>query len=171
MYTPQAIVQGARDCVGSDDGALRSLVRQAAVTPGARVSVAMSPVASEAARFLRVAINVAGLPPSTAGDAAEVRAIRFKSPGSSSTSRGGRTAGGACGMLRVARDLASAGVITGSAGSFDATFRRSAWQPRRDALEAVAIPRSPGPAACSGSGRRHPPPLELTVVHRDVRVA
>ncbi len=153
VYTPQAIVQGARDCVGSDDGALRSLVRQAAATPGARVSVAMSPVASEAAR-LRVAINVAGLPPSTAGDAAEVRAILVERGLVVDVPRG-ENSGRRLRHAPVARDLASAGVITGSAGSFDATFAVPPGS-RRDALEAVAIVQEPGTRRVLGVGTSTP---------------
>jgi hypothetical protein len=72
LYTPQAIVQGGRDCVGSDDGTLRSLLRYAGGAPQARVDVTL---AAGAPAAVRVSVHVQGLPPVTSGDVAEVRVM------------------------------------------------------------------------------------------------
>jgi len=39
LYTPEAVVQGGKDCVGSNDGALRALIQGAAQSTVAKVEV------------------------------------------------------------------------------------------------------------------------------------
>jgi hypothetical protein len=134
LYTPQAIVQGGRDCVGSDDGTLRSLLRYAGGAPQARVDVTL---AAGAPAAVRVSVHVQGLPPVTSGDVAEVRVMLVERGITIDVPRG-ENSGKHLRHAPVLRDLASAGVLTSGAGTFDASL---AVPPsgRRENMSVVAL--------------------------------
>jgi hypothetical protein len=136
VYTPQAIASGGDDCVGSNDGALQSIVRQAAY-PGlarARVSLARASGATSPAG-VRVSVTVSAMPSVT--DVAEVRVILVESGVVVDVPRG-ENSGRHLVHAPLARDLVSAGVVSAPGGTFDASLTIPPAA-HRDKLSAVAI--------------------------------
>jgi hypothetical protein len=149
VYTPQAIVQGAHDCVGSDDVALRTSTRQAALTAVARVTVEPSAEPSAAGQ-VRVTVRVTDLPAVAPGDEAEVR-VALVERGLAVDVPRGENAGKRLLHAPLARDLRLAGPMRDGAGTFDIAL---AVPPggRREALSAVAFVQERGTRHVLGVG-------------------
>jgi hypothetical protein len=69
VYTPQMIVDGRAQVVGSDDGAARKAIERAADSPHGVVRIAIEPTV---ARAIPVVVTVENLPPLGRGDHADV---------------------------------------------------------------------------------------------------
>ena len=149
VYTPQAIVAGREDVVGSDGSKLHALVRDAASNPAAQVDVALSPDGA-APRGVRVAVHVAGLPAVAPGDQADVRVVLVEKGLAVDVPRG-ENSGKHLQHAPVARDLKSAGVVSASGGDFDATFALPPAS-HRENLSVVAIVQERGSHHVLGVG-------------------
>lgn len=136
LYTPEAVVQGGRDCVGSDDSALRSLVRQAAALPAAHVVLTRS-TATSAPNEVRVSVNVTSLPAGTPGDQAELRLVLVERGVVVDVPRG-ENGGKRLHHVAVARDLAMVGRVSGGGGTSEGTLTVPPAS-RRDALGVIAV--------------------------------
>ncbi len=115
VYTPQAVVQGQSECVGSDDAALRTLAQRAAESPAARLMVTSTPAAPG-----RVHVTVA-VPPG-AREQADVRVVLVERGVVVEVPRG-ENRGRRLEHAPLARDMVSAGVVTAAGGAFEATLR------------------------------------------------
>jgi hypothetical protein len=133
LYTPQAVVQGERQCVGSDDSTLRRLVGAAAARPAARVSVA----SRAEGNAVRAAVTVAALPSVSTGDRAEVWAALVERGVENLVARG-ENAGRRLRHAPLVRDRGVAGVVSGGGGSLDVVLTVPEGA-RRDALGVVAV--------------------------------
>jgi hypothetical protein len=149
LYTPQAVVQGGRDCVGSDDRALRGLARDAARTPAARVTVSAS--RGRETDALRVSIAVGALPSS---DQAELQVVLVEHDVVVDVPRG-ENAGKRLHHAPLAREVANRGVVPGGGGTFDASFAIPATS-RADRLGVVAIVRERSSHRVLGAGSFDP---------------
>ena len=101
VYTPQAVVDGADEAVGSESGTLRSEIAKAAARPAARVSLAL--------RGDMVALQVSSLP-AGADDRAEVW-LAITERGLSTDVPRGENAGRHLRHGPVVRELAQVGTL------------------------------------------------------------
>lgn len=88
-YTPQAVIDGAADLVGSDEAGLRGAIAQAANLPAAQVDLTLTP--GDDAVSIEIAV---ALPPSLAGRKLDVMAAVYETGLSTAVPRGengGRT--------------------------------------------------------------------------------
>ena len=108
VYTPQMIVDGQAQFVGSDEGAAQAAIAQAARRPKARVTLAW---ASDA-----LSVRVDQIPPSAGGGSADV-ILAITESGLISSVEGGENAGRRLGHSAVVRQLTVLGTTLGSAFS------------------------------------------------------
>ena len=130
VYTPQMIVDGKAQFVGSDGDAAASAIRRAARMPKAKISVAKNGDG-------RLAVHVGHLPASAQNDPAEVY-LAVTEDGLSSSVGGGENAGRHLTHSAVVRELVPIGRISGS--TFDAAPAvtiKPGW--RRGHLHAVVF--------------------------------
>ncbi len=130
VYTPQIIVDGKAQLVGSDGEAAQLAIRRAARLPKAQVSVAQ-------AGGGRLAVHVGHLPASAQNDPAEVY-LAITEDSLHSSVGGGENAGRHLSHSAVVRELIPIGVVTG--GAFDASpivTLKSGW--RRGHLHVVVF--------------------------------
>ena len=130
VYTPQIIVDGKAQFVGSDGAAARAAIARAAQLPKASVSV------SETApgRFL---VSVSHLPASAASDPAEVF-LAVTEDNLASSVGGGENSGRHLAHSAVVRTLTSIGTITGATFTASPTITlKPDWQ--RGHLHAVVF--------------------------------
>ena len=130
VYTPQMIVDGKAQLVGSDGDAAEAAIRRAARLPHAQVSVSQ-------AEGGRVAVHVGHLPASAQNDPAEVY-LAVTEDSLSSSVGGGENAGRHLSHSAVVRELIPIGTVTG--GVFDASpaiTLKPGW--RRGHLHAVVF--------------------------------
>ena len=130
VYTPQIIVDGKAQLVGSDGGAAEAAIRRAARLPHAQISVARTDSG-------RLAVHVGHLPASAQSDPAEVY-LAVTEDSLRSSVAGGENAGRQLSHSAVVRELIPMGVVTGSV--FDASpvvSLKPGW--RRGHLHAVVF--------------------------------
>ena len=130
VYTPQMVVDGRAQFVGSDGDAAASAIRRAARLPKAEVRVAKSGAG-------QVAVHISHLPASAQNDPAEVYLAVTEDDLSSSVG-GGENAGRHLSHSAVVRELVPIGRVTGA--TFDATptvALKPGW--RRGHLHAVVF--------------------------------
>lgn len=128
VYTPQIIVDGKAQLVGSDDDAARLAINRAARLPKAQVSVTEPKPG-------RLSVQIGHLPASAQNDPADVY-LAVTEDGLSSSVGGGENAGRHLSHSAVVRQLTAIGMVTGS--TFSATPSvtvKSGW--RRGHLHAV----------------------------------
>ena len=133
VYTPQMIVDGQAQFVGSDEDAARAAIAQAARQPKAQVSV------TRAGDTLSVRVD--HLPASAKSDPAEV-VLAITEGGLSSSVGGGENAGRRLGHTAVVRQLTPLGTVSGgtftAAPSVKLALRLAAREPVRRRLRAGA---------------------------------
>lgn len=129
VYTPQMIVDGQAQFVGSDEDAARMAIARAAHQPKAHVSlVRMGDTLS---------VRVDHLPSSSKNDPAEV-VLAITESGLSSSVGGGENAGRRLGHCAVVRQFTPLGAVLGGAFSASLTVKpASGW--RRENLSAVVF--------------------------------
>ncbi len=128
VYTPQIIVDGKAQLVGSDGDAAETAIRRAARLPKAQVSVAETQPG-------QLAVHVGHLPSSASNDPAEVY-LAVTEDNLSSSVGGGENAGRHLTHSAVVRELVPLGTVTGSTFSASPTVTiKSGW--RRGHLHAV----------------------------------
>jgi hypothetical protein len=131
MYTPQMVVDGRAEFVGSDAAAARKAIERAVAGPHGSVRIA--------ADGTRIDIAASGLPPVARGDRAEIIVAVTESGLVTDVTRG-ENHGKALQHAPVVRYLATIGTIAaaGTSGSAHADIALdSAWQ--RDRLTLVAF--------------------------------
>lgn len=130
VYTPQIIVDGKAQLVGSDGDAAASAIRRAARLPKAQVSVAETGPG-------QLAVHVGHLPASASGDPAEVF-LAVTEDSLSSSVGGGENAGRHLSHSAVVRELVPLGTISGSTfAASPAITLKPGW--RRGHLHAVVF--------------------------------
>ncbi len=130
VYTPQMIVDGKTQFVGSDGDGAEAAIRRAARLPKAQVSV-------EKTALGQLAVHVGRLPASAATDPAEVYLAVTEDDLSSSVG-GGENAGRHLSHSAVVRELVPLGAVTGSAfAASPAVAIKPGW--RRGHLHAVVF--------------------------------
>lgn len=129
VYTPQMIVDGQAQFVGSDEGAARDAIARAARRPKARVSLARAGDT--------LSVRVDQVPPPEGGGPTDVF-LAITESGLSSSVGGGENAGRRLGHSAVVRQLTPLGVISGGAFSAAPSVHLAAdW--RRADLSAVVF--------------------------------
>jgi hypothetical protein len=151
VYTPEAIVNGGRDCVGSDDPALLDLVRNAARLP--RVSVAVTRAVAASPDTLRVSVEVGargrlGSRDVTLDVAITESGLRVAVPR-------GENGGRVLDHAPVVRDLRRAGSVLPSGGTFDVVLAVPGAS-RRENLEIVAFVQDGSGGPVLGVGTMRP---------------
>ena len=141
VYTPQMIVDGRTEFVGSDDDAARTAIAQAARMPKAQVSVTQTGDA--------LSVRVDHLPPSAKNEPAEVM-LAITEDGLSSSVGGGENAGRRLAHSAVVRQLMPIGVVSG--GVFTAAPSVKAFLGRRGKLNAVVFVQERGSRRIIGAG-------------------
>ncbi len=141
VYTPQMIVDGRTEFVGSDDDAARTAIAQAARQPKAQVLV------TQAGDTLSVRVD--HLPASAKNDPAEVM-LAITEDGLSSSVGGGENAGRRLAHSAVVRQLTPLG--TASGGVFTAAPSVKAFSGRHGKLNAVVFVQERGSRLIVGAG-------------------
>ena len=142
VYTPQMVVDGRLEFVGSDTTKAREAITEAASSPKARVQIEITPnTETRESGTVQFTVRVEDIPAITAGDTAEVLLAITESDLSSSVARG-ENAGRNLRHTAVVRQLATIGSIskTKDEASFTGTpvvNILNKW--RRDKLRAVVI--------------------------------
>ena len=130
VYTPQIIVDGKAQLVGSDGDAARAAIARAARLPKAQITL------SETASG-RLSVSVGHLPASAASDPADVF-LAVTEDNLSSSVGGGENAGRHLSHSAVVRELVPIGTITGSTFTASPSVTLSSgW--RRGHLHAVVF--------------------------------
>ena len=142
VYTPQMVVDGRLEFVGSDTTKAREAITEAASSPKARVQIEITPnTETRESGTVQFTVRVEDIPAITAGDTAEVLLAITESDLSSSVARG-ENAGRNLRHTAVVRQLTTIGSIseTKDEASFTAApvvNILNKW--RRDKLRAVVI--------------------------------
>ncbi len=142
VYTPQMVVDGRLEFVGSNATKAREAITEAASSPKAKVQIGLAPnTETRESGTVQFTVRVEDIPAITAGDMAEVLLAITESDLSSSVARG-ENAGRNLRHTAVVRQLATIGSI--SKTKDDASFTAAPvvnilnkW--RRDKLRAVVI--------------------------------
>ena len=130
VYTPQIVIDGKAQFVGSDDDAVRVAIARAARLPKAQVNLRETGPG-------RLSVQIGHLPASATSDSAVVY-LAVTEDGLSSSVGGGENAGRRITHSAVVRELTAIGTVTGV--SFDASptvMLRPGW--RRGHLHAVVF--------------------------------
>jgi len=104
VYTPQMVVDGQEEFVGSDEAKARPAIVRASRVPKARVQLKLIRQTSVAAGEVRLRVHIVDLPEGTPGDTAEVFLAITQDNLSSQVSRG-ENAGRKLAHTAVVRDL------------------------------------------------------------------
>lgn len=119
IYTPQMIVDGYIEFVGSNSGKAHGAIVKAAQNPKAEIQIAQTQIKQSAQkRTLQLSIHIEDLPPVSTGDTADVMLAITESGLQSSVSRG-ENAGRRIAHTSVVRKLSSLGTIDHEKGIFD----------------------------------------------------
>jgi hypothetical protein len=151
IYTPEAIVHGGKDCVGSDDGALQALLTRAAQLP--RIPVDITRAVTDSQGTLRVTVHVGALGTSASGDVALDVAVTES--GLHVAVPRGENGGRTLAHAPLARDLRRAGTVGPGGGTFDVVLAVPATS-RRENLEIVAFVSAENGGGVLGVGTRKP---------------
>lgn len=134
VYTPQMIVDGQTQFVGSDEDAARAAITRAARQPKAQVSVTQTGET--------LAVRVDHLPASAKNDAAEV-VLAITEGGLSSSVGSGENAGRRLGHSAVVRQLTPLGMVSGGVFSASPSLKPAPGR-RRENLSAVVFVQERG---------------------------
>ncbi len=130
VYTPQIIVDGKAQLVGSDDDAARAAIARAARLPKAEVSVTKTAIG-------QFSVSVSHLPASAGSDPADVF-LAVTEDNLTSSVGGGENAGRHLSHSAVVRELVPIGTVTGNTFTASPTVTlKSGW--RRGHLHAVVF--------------------------------
>jgi len=134
IYTPQVIVDGRSEAVGSDANAIRRAISHAVALPHAALSIAIEPSATDK---LAVSVSATNLPTLSRGDHADI-VVAVVENGLRSQVRAGENNGRTLAHAAVVRTLAAIGEVTPAhaAARTDLTLS-SSWQ--RDQVRIVAF--------------------------------
>ncbi|MDQ3013524.1 MAG: DUF1223 domain-containing protein [Acidobacteriota bacterium] len=140
VYTPQMVVDGQAEFIGSNFSKAQSAITRAAKLPKGEVKIAFAENASASdAQAVKLKITVGKLPAVTSGDIAEVLLAITESNLSSQVVRG-ENSGRKLGHTAVVRELRSLGQVAGASKPFEAettTMLNKEW--KRENLRAVAF--------------------------------
>jgi hypothetical protein len=134
IYTPQAIVDGRSEAVGSDAAAIRRGIAHAAALPHAAVSIAIE---RPSADKIAVSVSVTNLPTLSGRDHADI-VVAVVENGLRSQVRAGENNGRTLTHAAVVRTLAAIGEVTPARAAVRTDLTLSAaWQ--RDQVRIVAF--------------------------------
>jgi len=133
VYTPEMVVDGREEFVGSDARAAQRAIAQAAAAPHADVSLAAEPAAGG---HVAVAVKVAGVPKLSGRDHADV-VLAVTESGLRSDVRGGENRGRQLAHAPVVRQLTTIGEARSDAALRTDVAVPAAWQ--RDRVTIVAF--------------------------------
>ena len=150
VYTPEAVVQGGRDCVGSDDGALQTLLARAAQL--SRVPVDITRAVTDAQGRLEVTVHVG--PPGASASGATLDVALTESGLRVAVPRG-ENAGRTLAHAPLARDMRRAGEVAPNGGTFDVVLAVPPTS-RRENLEVVAFVQAENGGRVLGVGTMKP---------------
>jgi hypothetical protein len=139
IYTPQMIVDGGVEFVGSREGRAREAIAKAARAPKSNIEIALAESKETRADALRLSVRVSDVPTTSADDTAEVMLAITESGLQSNVSRG-ENAGRRLIHTAVVRKLDSLGGVDLQKSSFEATpvvKLEEAWN--RERLKAVVF--------------------------------
>ncbi|MEO6724241.1 MAG: DUF1223 domain-containing protein [Blastocatellia bacterium] len=140
VYTPQMVVDGQAEFIGSNSSKAQAAITRAAKLPKGEVKIAFAENASASdAQAVKLKVSVEKLPAVTSGDVAEVLLAITESNLSSQVVRG-ENSGRKLGHTAVVRELRSLGQIAGSNKAFEAettAMLNKEW--KRGELRAVAF--------------------------------
>ena len=139
IYTPQMIVDGSEEFVGSDAGRARQAIEAAARAPKARITLTLAPGAKAASQDVPITVQIENVPEITKGDQAEL-VLAVSESGLRSAVARGENAGRRLSHTAVARRLAA--VASLAAGQNTLTMTTAAhlegkWQ--RDRLKVIVF--------------------------------
>ena len=117
IYTPQMIVDGRAQFVGSNSSRASSAIATAARDPKAEMTVTLAKRATSLADEVPIDIHVANLPSVSAGDTAELMLAITESGLRSNVSRG-ENSGRKLIHTAVVRKLSNLGLVDSTSGSF-----------------------------------------------------
>jgi len=133
VYTPQMVVDGRAEFVGSDGAAAKRAIDRAAASPHGRVHIVLGAEASP----ITVTVSAADLPAVGRGDRADIL-VAITEDGLSSDVKRGENHGRVLAHAAVVRTLQTIGEATGPSASAHAEVKLSPdW--RRDRLKVVAF--------------------------------
>lgn len=120
VYTPQMVVDGSEEFVGSNVSRARASIEAAARAPKARITLAVAPEAKAASTDLPLAVQIENVPEITKGDRAEV-VLAISESGLRSAVARGENSGRRLSHTAVARRLATIGSINAEPSAFTIT--------------------------------------------------
>src|SRR5207248_2505171 len=127
VYTPQLVVDGRDQFVGSDANAARRTIGRAAAGPHATVAIALGP--ADAGR-VTATVTIAELPKISRGDKADL-VVAITESGLRSDVRGGENRGRQLAHAPVVRQLTTIGEISADAALQSNLAIAPAWQRER----------------------------------------
>jgi hypothetical protein len=134
-YTPQAVIDGRAETVGTRKGAIETAITEAAKRPHAAVAVDIAP-RPEATSPFEITLRIGALPAGSASDA-EAVVVLTQNVARVEVKRG-ENGGSTLEHTAIARDLAVAGVVPGAGGSLKTTLKAPAGVTAKD-LRVVAF--------------------------------
>ena len=136
-YTPQMVVDGRAELVGSDSAGAERAIAKAAAAPHGTMTVVARPSGVAPASSVSVAVNVANLPPIGRGDRADIF-VAVTEDALRSDVKSGENRGRTLTHAAVVRQLTTIGEATGPAASAETTIAvQPDWQ--RERLNIVAF--------------------------------
>jgi hypothetical protein len=139
IYTPQMVVDGSEEFVGSNSNRAGASIEAAGRAPKARITLAVAPEAKAASHDVPLAVRIDNVPEITKGDRAEV-VLAISESGLRSAVARGENSGRRLSHTAVARRLATVGALDPRANELTLTTTAHldrAWQ--RDHLKAVVF--------------------------------
>jgi hypothetical protein len=134
IYTPQMVVDGQAEFVGSNLAAAREAILKAALSPKANVALTIK---SSSPKSVAIAVRVENIPAISSGDTADVMLAITESGLSSNVSRG-ENSGRKLAHSAVTRKLIKIGSISGNSFTGERTIDLdSRW--KRENMKAVAF--------------------------------
>jgi hypothetical protein len=137
VYTPQMVVDGQAEFIGSNSSKAQAAIARAAKQPKAEVNISHIP--SAVAQVIALKVKAEKLPPMSAGDIVEVLLAITESNLSSQVVRG-ENSGRRLGHTAVVRELRALGQISGADKPFAAETKamlNKEW--KRDELRAIVF--------------------------------
>ena len=119
-YTPQAVIDGHAETVGSRRGAIEQAIGEASKRPHATIAVDLAARAGESAPF-EITLRVGPLPAGSASDAEAVVALT-QNVARVEVKRG-ENGGSTLEHTAIARDLVIAGAVAGAGGTLKTTIK------------------------------------------------
>jgi hypothetical protein len=139
IYTPQMVVDGSEEFVGSNSSRARQAIEAAARAPQAHITLAVAPQSNAASHDVPLAVRIENVPEITKGDRAEV-VLAISESGLRSAVARGENSGRRLSHTAVARRLATIGSLDAEQSAFAVTTTAhldGKWQ--RDHLKAIVF--------------------------------